>query len=183
MTVVGSVIARAGSKRLPYKNLLPYKGVPLVRKALIQLVKSKLFSKVVLSTDSELIARTCMDIKELSIINRPTELATDEVASIPVFQHITENFPCDIHLNYNCNFPECPSEVFSEAISIASEFGEALSNPYAVWAQTADCLKNYGDPFKITAKIFPAKDVHPLDIHSEEDLINSHRQNQTSLNW
>ena len=31
--VVGSVIARLGSKRLPYKNLLPFDGVPLVRRA------------------------------------------------------------------------------------------------------------------------------------------------------
>ena len=181
--VIASVIARAGSKRLPYKNLLPYKGVPMVRRAILQLLESKLFSKVVLSTDSELIARTCVDIKELSVINRPTELATDEVASIPVFQHIVQNFPCDIHLNYNCNFPECSKDVFSEAISLAREFGESLSNPYAVWAQSTDCLKNYGDPFKITAKIFSAKNVYPLDIHTEEDLLNMHREMQASLNW
>ena len=84
MLVVGSVIARAGSKDCLTKTYY-YKGLPLVRKALIKLVKSKLFDKVVLSTDSELIARTCMDIKELSIINRPAELATDEVASILFF--------------------------------------------------------------------------------------------------
>ena len=33
MKVIGSVIARLGSKRLTYKNLLPYKGVPLVLRA------------------------------------------------------------------------------------------------------------------------------------------------------
>ena len=107
MKVIGSVIARAGSKRLPYKNLLPYKGVPLVRHALIRLTDSQLFSEVILSTDCELIARTCMDLDGVKLLKRPEDLAKDTIASIPVFQHIIENFPCDIHLNYNCNFPEC----------------------------------------------------------------------------
>ena len=183
VSALGSIIARSGSKRLPYKNLLPYKGVPLVRKAVIQLVESNLFDKVVLSTDSELIARTCMDIKDLSIIKRPAELATDEVASIPVFQHIVQNFPCDLHLNYNCNFPECPNEVFERAIELAQQTGESLSVPYAVWAQTNSCLKNYGDPFKITAKTFDSKNIFPIDIHTMTDLIEMHRVNQAPFDW
>ena len=108
MRIIGSVIARIGSKRLAYKNLLPYKGVPLVRHALIKLLDASLFDEIVLSTDSELIARTCTDLKNVSILKRPDQLASDSVASIPVFQHIVQNFPCDLHLNYNCNFPECP---------------------------------------------------------------------------
>jgi hypothetical protein len=183
MKVIGSVIARAGSKRLPYKNLLPYKGVPLVRHALTQLIGSGLFSEVVLSTDCDLIARTCMDLDGVKLLKRPECLASDTTASIPVFQHIVENFPCDIHLNYNCNFPECPNDVFGEAISIAIASGESLSLPYAVWAQTSTCLNNYGDPFKITAKTFDAPGIHPVDIHTHEDLILVHQENQSSLLW
>jgi CMP-2-keto-3-deoxyoctulosonic acid synthetase len=183
MKIIGSVIARAGSKRLPYKNLLPFKGVPLVRRAILQLIDSKLFSVVVLSTDSELIARTCMDISELSILKRPESLAADNIASIPVFQHIMENFACDIHLNYNCNFPDCPNEVFSKAITIAKDSGEALSNPYAVWAQSAYCLRNYEDPFNIKAEVFNVSSVNPVDIHTESDLLDVHQSSQGSLSW
>ena len=183
MRVIGSVIARAGSKRLPYKNLLPYKGVPLVRHALIQLTESQLFSEVVLSTDCELIARTCMDLDGVKLLKRPEDLAKDTTASIPVFQHIIENFPCDIHLNYNCNFPECPKDVFREAISNANTSGESLSLPYAVWAQTSACLKDYGDPFQITAQTFDAQGVHSVDIHTHEDLILVHQETQKSLVW
>ena len=64
MKIIGSVIARLGSKRLTYKNILPYKGTPLVVRALHKLIESKLFNEVILSTDSELIARTCIDIGE-----------------------------------------------------------------------------------------------------------------------
>ena len=92
MKITGSVIARLGSKRLTYKNILPYKGVPLVVRALQKLLESQLFDHVVLSTDSELIARTCYHDKGISVLKRPETLSTDEVPSVPVFQHILENF-------------------------------------------------------------------------------------------
>ena len=38
MKIVGSVIARLGSKRLTFKNLLPYKGEPLVVRAVRKLL-------------------------------------------------------------------------------------------------------------------------------------------------
>ena len=183
MRIIGSVIARIGSKRLAYKNLMPYKGVPLVRHALIKLLKASLFDEVVLSTDSELIARTCMDLENVSILKRPEQLASDTVASIPVFQHIAENFTCDLHVNYNCNFPECPKQAFEKAIDLALKTGESLSVPHAVWAQTNDCLKNYGDPLKITAKTFNSTNISPLDIHTMTDLIEVHRATQSFLDW
>ena len=146
MKIVGSVIARLSSKRLTYKNILPYKGVPLVVRALQKLRESGIFDNVVLSTDSELIARTCIDLDGVSILKRPESLSFDDVPSVPVFQHIVEHFPSDIHLNYNCNFPECDFSVFNEAIKVAKKHGESLSDPYAVWAQTKERLANYVTP-------------------------------------
>ena len=183
MNITGSVIARLGSKRLTYKNILPYQGVPLVVRALQKLLESNLFDHVVLSTDSELIARTCNEVKGVSILKRPEFLSTDEVPSVPVFQHILKHFPCDIHINYNCNFPECEQSVINKTIEVAKETGEALSNPYAAWAQTSECLSSYGDPFQITATQFDAPEVHPLDVHTMDDLLEVHRFHQNSFLW
>ncbi|OUU24824.1 MAG: hypothetical protein CBC04_07975 [Verrucomicrobia bacterium TMED44] len=183
MKIVGSVIARLGSKRLTYKNILPYKGEPLIVRALRKLVNSKLFDEVVLSTDSELIARTCLDIGGVSLLNRPPELSSDEVPSIPVFQHILRNFPSDIHLNYNCNFPECEISVFEQSIELTAEHGESLSIPYAVWSQTKAKLENYGDPMVLPAHQFETSAVHPIDIHTMEDLLLAHKDNQKSFDW
>ncbi len=177
MKIIGSVIARLGSKRLTYKNLLPYKGEPLVLRAVRKLVNCSAIDEVVLSTDSELIARTCAH-ENVRVLWRPESLAGDQVASIPVFQHIVENFDCDLHVNYNCNFPECEESVILQAIDLAKETGEALSNPFAVWAQTRDCLDNYADPFNITAVLFDTESVHPLDIHTMDDLLEAHREHQ-----
>ena len=177
MKIIGSVIARLGSKRLTYKNLLPYKGEPLVLRAVRKLVNCSAIDEVVLSTDSELIARTCAH-ENVRVLWRPESLAGDQVASIPVFQHIVENFDCDLHVNYNCNFPECEESVVLQAIDLAKKTGEALSNPFAVWAQTRDCLDNYIDPFNITAALFDTEKVHPLDIHPMDDLLQAHREHQ-----
>lgn len=180
LKIIGSVIARLGSKRLAFKNLLPYKGVPLVLGAVRKLIDSKRFDEVILSTDSELIARTCMSEK-IRILKRPAELSGDEVPSIPVFKHILSHFPSDIHLNYNCNFPECSLEVFDAAIDLCKKTGESLSVPFAVWAQTKECLGSYGDPFKITASRFKTEDVHPLDIHTLDDLLETHQVHQVDF--
>ena len=181
--VIGSVIARQNSKRLAHKNLLPYKGKPLVLRAVQKLLHSNLFDQVILSTDSELIAYTCMNIRGLSVLRRPPELCGDHVASIPVFQHIMENFPADIHLNYNCNFPECDESVFKKGIELASENEESLSVPYAVWTQTKDRLINYADPFQITAETFEDEKIGNTDIHTMEDLIHVHRESLGTLVW
>lgn len=182
MRIIGSVIARIGSKRLTYKNLLPYKGVPLVLRAVRRLISFERIDQVVLSTDNELIARTCMEEK-ISILRRPDSLAQDKIPSIPVFQHIVEHFPCDIHLNYNCNFPECPKSVFDEAIDLCIKTGESLSDPFAVWTQSYEKLKDYGNPMEITADKFKVKNLHALDVHTMNDLLEAHRVHQNSSPW
>ncbi len=177
--VIGSIIARLGSKRLPYKNLLPYHGVPLVRLGVEKLMQSQRVDKIVISTESELIARTVEDM-DVIIIRRPAELAGDRVPSVPVFQHIVSLHPCDVHVNYNINFPNCDPKVIDRAVEIAEqhEKGESLSVPFAVWAQTAVCLARYGDPWNITAEQFKDVRVKEPDIHTETDLLESHRVSQ-----
>ena len=182
MSIVASVIARLGSTRLAYKNLLPSQGLPLVLRAIRKLKQSEMFDEIVLSTESELIARTCIH-EAIRILRRPRELSGDEVGSIPVFQHIVEHVPCDIHLNYNCNFPECDESVFEQALTVCQEQGEALSVPYAVWAQTRKCLDSYGDPKRITATQFKTDQVFDLDIHTVEDLISTHQSHQGKLEF
>ena len=73
MKVVGSVIARIGSKRLTYKNLLPTK-VNLWSCGQFETLDCRGVHEVVLSTDSELIARTCME-EDVRILWRPEHLA------------------------------------------------------------------------------------------------------------
>lgn len=178
MKVVASIIARLGSKRLPYKNLLPFAGKPLVGLGIEKLRQCRLVDEIVVSTESELIARVALDFG-VAALRRPPELAADNVPSIPVFRHVVEHFPCDVHVNFNINFPLCDPAVIDRAVKVAQDKGEALSNPYAAWAQTAQCLRDYGDPWKITAHVFPDPRAGEIDVHTEEDLLAVFRHAQS----
>lgn len=180
MKVVGSIIARLGSKRLSYKNLLPFDGMPMIGLGIEKLRRANLVDEIVVSTESELIARIAYDFGA-QVLHRPNTLATDKTPSVPVFQHIVENYPCDIHINYNINFPLCHTDVIDRAIELANTHGESLSVPYAVWAQTTSCLKDYGDPWTITAHRFADKRTGPIDIHTEKDLLETYRLKQGPL--
>lgn len=180
MHVVGSIIARLGSKRLAYKNLLPFGGRPLVGLGVEIMRQAESVDEIVVSTESELIARVALDFGA-TVLRRPEELAGDEVPSVPVFQHIVERFPCDVHVNFNINFPMCDAGVIDRAVELAAKNGEALSKPYAVWAQSAERLKNYVDPERIPSafgSLFEDERAGPLDIHTEEDLLATYRASQ-----
>jgi len=180
MRVVGSVIARLGSKRLRYKNLLPFGSTTMLGLGIQKLQEAALVDTVVVSTESELIARTAWEYGA-HVLRRPEALAADDVPSIPVFQHILEQFPADIHVNLNINFPLCEVAVIDRAVEIAATAGESLSDPFAVWAQTAECLRGYGDPWKITATRFEDERAGLLDIHTEADLLETLRHRQGRL--
>ena len=179
MHVLGSIIARLGSKRLTYKNILPFAGKPLVGLGIEKLRQAKSVDQIVVSTESELIARIALDFGA-TVLHRPAALAADDVPSVPVFQHLVEQFPCDVHVNFNINFPACDPEVIDRAVELAFENGEALSCPYAAWAQTSECLMNYGDVFQISAHEHEFDDPRagPIDIHTMPDLLETYRHIQ-----
>ena len=179
MKVIGSIIARLGSKRLPYKNLLPFGKTTMLELGIRKLQQSRYVNEIVVSTESELIARTVMELG-VHILKRPAELATDNVPSIPVFQHILKHYPGDVHVNLNINFALCQYEVIDRAVEIALGKGESLSKPYAVWAQTSERLLNYGDPWKLP-ETFDDPRAGNIDIHTEENWLEALRIAQGPL--
>lgn len=181
MHVVGSIIARAGSKRLRYKNMLPFAGLPMIGLGIDKLRASRLVDEIVVSTESELLARIALDFGVENILRRPDILAEDSVPSVPVFQHLVRHFPCDVHVNFNINFPNCDPAVIDRAVQIAEREGESLSVPYAAWAQRYDCLQTYGDPFDITATRFDDSRAGTIDVHTEDDLLACYRERQGEI--
>ncbi len=79
--------ARGGSKGIPKKNLRELCGKPLIQFTFDAAKKSRLLTRILLSTDSEEIAgfgrSEGIDVPFL----RPAELARDETPTLPVIQH------------------------------------------------------------------------------------------------
>ena len=82
--------ARSGSKSIKHKNLIKINGKTLINIAVSKAVKSKLFSKVLISTDSKKYADEALkygaDILEL----RPKNLSDDKTTLALVLQDIIE---------------------------------------------------------------------------------------------
>ena len=72
------VPARKGSKGLPNKNIKKLNGLPLIVHTLREAIKSKLVSRIIVSTDDDKIFSICKKIKGVEIpYKRPKYLAED----------------------------------------------------------------------------------------------------------
>jgi CMP-N-acetylneuraminic acid synthetase len=86
MTVLGIIPARGGSKRFPGKNLAILVGKPLIAHTIEAARDSKVFDRVVVSTEDEAIARVALDWG-IEVVRRPVSLATDDALLGPVCRH------------------------------------------------------------------------------------------------
>uniref|UniRef100_A0A6C0E6C3 Cytidylyltransferase n=1 Tax=viral metagenome TaxID=1070528 RepID=A0A6C0E6C3_9ZZZZ len=97
--------ARGGSKGIKNKNLLPYLGKPLILHSVdqsIDLLESGLINKIVLTTDSDDIAKTVREYDSRVWIPfmRPDEISQDLSTDLEFFEHLIDylenNYPQDL---------------------------------------------------------------------------------------
>ena len=79
--------ARGGSKRIPRKNIIDFRGRPLIGWAIEAALESELFSDVIVSTDDQEIAQVSLAAGASVPFIRPSELSGDSVATAPVVVH------------------------------------------------------------------------------------------------
>ena len=78
---------RAGSKGVTNKNLRELHGKPLMVYTIEQALESGLFEHVVVSTDSDKIAKIAKNFGAETWFLRPAEMATDEAPKLPAIRH------------------------------------------------------------------------------------------------
>ena len=79
--------ARGGSKRIPKKNIKSFCGKPLIAYSIETALKSNLFEKVIVSTDSEEIAEVAKKYGAEIPFMRPKELSDDYSSSDDAVSH------------------------------------------------------------------------------------------------
>ncbi|WLH02856.1 acylneuraminate cytidylyltransferase family protein [Pseudomonas beijingensis] len=88
--ILAVVPARAGSKRLPGKNLLDLHGKPLIRWTLEAALESQVVDQLVVSSDDDAILAEGIRLG-LHTIRRPVDLASDTAATVDVLVHTLES--------------------------------------------------------------------------------------------
>ncbi|WP_108958540.1 pseudaminic acid cytidylyltransferase [Leptospira ellinghausenii] len=79
--------ARGGSKRIPRKNIKLFHGKPMIAYSIETAIQSKLFDRVIVSTDDLEIAEVSRHYGAEVPFMRPKELSDDQTATIPVIGH------------------------------------------------------------------------------------------------
>lgn len=84
---IAIIPARGGSKRIPRKNIKIFFGKPLIAYSIEVALKSKLFDKVIVSTDDEEIAKVAKEYGAEVPFIRPKELSDDFTGTGAVVSH------------------------------------------------------------------------------------------------
>lgn len=85
--VVAIIPARGGSKRIPRKNIKDFYGKPLIAYSIEVALKSKLFDKVIVTTDDEEISNIAEEYGAEVPFIRPKELSDDFSGTGAVVSH------------------------------------------------------------------------------------------------
>lgn len=85
--ILCTICARGGSKGVLNKNIREINGKPLIAYSIEIAKQTGLFDHIVISTDSDEIASVAMSFGAEVFFKRPSELASDTAAKLPVIRH------------------------------------------------------------------------------------------------
>lgn len=84
---VALIPARGGSKRIPRKNIKDFCGKPIIAYSIEAAIESKLFDKVIVSSDDPEIIAVAKSYGAEAPFTRPDELSDDYATTMDVIQH------------------------------------------------------------------------------------------------
>jgi len=158
MEILGLVPARAGSERVKNKNIRLLGNQPLIAYTISCALKSKLLTKVVVSTDSVEIAEIAKDFGAEVPFLRPAEISTSYSTELEFHHHALSalekqcNFIPDLIVNL---YPTCPfrkSSSIDRAIALLLENHEfdslrsvtpCTEHPYKMWIKENKEIKPF----------------------------------------
>jgi len=88
--IIAIIPARGGSRRIPKKNIKDFFGKPLIAYSIEVALASKLFDRVIVSTDDESIADIAKEYGAEVPFIRPSELSDDFTGTGAVVKHALE---------------------------------------------------------------------------------------------
>ena len=99
--------ARGGSQRIKKKNIKKFYLKPILYWTIKALKQSKLFSKIVLTTDDNQIKKTAEQLGFDYIISRPSDLADNYTPTKPVIEHAIRTLKKKFKIKYACCVYPC----------------------------------------------------------------------------
>ena len=146
--ILALIPARGGSKGIPRKNIRNFAGYPLIAWSIAAAKQASCVTRLLVSTDDEEIAAVAREYGAETPFLRPTELAQDQTADLPVFEHAlgwlekNENYTPEFVIQLRPTSPIRPKDCVDDAVKILREHADADcvrgvvpagQNPHKMW--------------------------------------------------
>lgn len=161
--VTAVIPARAGSKGLPGKNLYPLLGSPLLQYTLEAAAESKVFDRMVVSSDSPEILDYARQIGAWDL-DRPAELASDTASSDAVVKHLIDALhlaPDEILVLLQ---PTSPLRTEAHIREALAQFQAQMIPLISCHHVDNDCLKHYVYRNGRLTRLFPGSNHRRQDL-------------------
>ena len=109
--------ARGGSKRIPRKNIMKFNGRPIISWSILAAKESKIFDRIVVSTDDEEIAAVARDEGAEIPFMRPLALSDDYSGTVPVVAHAIKQLALEPNTAVCCLYATAPMVRASDLIA------------------------------------------------------------------
>ena len=156
---------KGNSERVPNKNLKLFNGKPLFHAIIDELITSKYINKVIINTDSDLIAESAINTYQdfVSIHKRPRNIQGDFVSMNKIIEYDLNNSDSDIYIQTHSTSPllaiKSLDAAIDKMISNSTDFDSIFS---VTKIQTRFYDKN-GNPFNHDPKeLLRTQDLEPL---------------------
>lgn len=156
---------KGNSERVPNKNLKLFNGKPLFHAIIDELINSKYINKVIINTDSDLIAESAINTFQdfVSIHKRPKNIQGDFVSMNKIIEYDINNSDSDIYIQTHSTSPllaiKSLDAAIEKMINKATDFDSIFS---VTKIQTRFYDKN-GNPFNHDPKeLLRTQDLEPL---------------------
>jgi|GEM_PF-67161 len=129
MKVIAIILARAGSKGLPKKNLLTLAGKPLLAHSIEQARASGVCDVVLVTTEDERIAQVARQYGAEVPFMRPPELSDDVTPAEPVIRHALMTYEAMTKQHFDIVVYLQPTDVFRTPALIRECVERLIKNP------------------------------------------------------
>ena len=165
---VAIIPARGGSKRIPRKNVKLFRGKPMIAWTIEAVLASKLFDKVIISTDDEQIAKISREHGAEVPFRRPAELADDDTPTMPVIRHAIEFIEQDTGNNVSEGCFIYATAPFVEPEDLENGYECLMADLELEFAFSATSF-----PFPIQRALRVTADGRSEMLHPENELVRS----------
>lgn len=171
LRVVALTPARGGSKAVPYKNLHPLGGKPLLAWPVECALQTPEIDRVIVSTDDDRISSVAAELGA-EVYRRPDHLATDSALVADTIRQLwvqlrAEGEPAQILVLLEATSPfrtpalitRCLQRLVNEALDSVATFNDAAINPERTWRIHAGAPEPFIEgaiPWKPRQQLTPA---------------------------